>query len=312
LIVASGSSNKHASPFLWCDDFGLVDPYALDTALRRTNTSCNMYTLLKRFFLQLRCSSQRALYLFPTKALAQDQLRALRQFITGLAADEDGGGFIHDPAVSSRVPALQPSVFTDIRCCTFDGDTPHDVRGTLLSSSHILLSNPDMLHVTMLSKHAQEPYSSLFRNLAFVVVDEVHMYKGCFGSHVALVLRRLRRICALYGMRLISFKSMPLICSTSVFYFIFHFCTCQAATRSSFAVPPPLGTRGSWPRSSWVRYAWCFHRSSSMHCCSTYTHTSEACTLCLRSGAAQVCLFRSWIKMGPPAGRRRSCCGTHR
>lgn len=137
----------------------------------------------------MRQPKKRALYLFPTKALAQDQLRALRQFINGLSL----------PASAVTTDSSTATVHTDIQCATFDGDTAQDLRDRLLASVHIFLSNPDMLHVTMLGRHTQRLYREVFENLAFVVVDEMHTFKGCFGSHVALVLRRLRRICALYG-----------------------------------------------------------------------------------------------------------------
>ncbi|HEY0736791.1 MAG TPA: DEAD/DEAH box helicase [Herpetosiphonaceae bacterium] len=113
----------------------------------------------------------RALYLFPTKALAQDQLRALRE-LTG-----------------SELP--------HIRAAIYDGDTAKSERTTIRASANILLSNPDMLHVGILPNHAT--WSRFFSRLKVVVIDEAHVYRGVFGSHVALLLRRLRRICRLYG-----------------------------------------------------------------------------------------------------------------
>jgi len=114
----------------------------------------------------------RALYLFPTKALAQDQLRALReQFVPDLLKPED--------------------------LATFDGDTPAVERGEIRKKAKIILTNPDMLHVGILPNHAN--WSRLFRHLNFVIVDEAHSYRGIFGSHLADILRRLRRISKLYG-----------------------------------------------------------------------------------------------------------------
>ena len=113
-----------------------------------------------------------ALYLFPTKALAQDQLRSLRE----LACPELVG-------------------YTE--CATFDGDTPLAERREIKKRAKIVLTNPDMLHVGILPNHGS--WSRLFRNLKYVVVDEAHVYRGVFGSHVANILRRLRRICAIYG-----------------------------------------------------------------------------------------------------------------
>jgi DEAD/DEAH box helicase domain-containing protein len=109
-----------------------------------------------------------ALYLSPTKALATDQLRAVRAL--NLAA---------------------------VRAATFDGDTPREERDWVRRHGRLVLTNPDMLHRGVLPRHAD--WSSFLRNLKYVVVDECHTYRGVFGSHVALVLRRLRRLCAKYG-----------------------------------------------------------------------------------------------------------------
>jgi DEAD/DEAH box helicase domain-containing protein len=111
----------------------------------------------------------RALYLYPTKALAQDQARALAAF-----------------GLTKRV---RPAIY--------DGDTPREARGQIRKSVNVVLTNPDMLHVGILPNHAA--WAELFANLAVVVIDEAHVYRGVFGSHVAGVLRRLRRIAAAYG-----------------------------------------------------------------------------------------------------------------
>jgi DEAD/DEAH box helicase domain-containing protein len=111
----------------------------------------------------------RALYLYPTKALAQDQARALATF-----------------GLSKRV---RPAIY--------DGDTPREVRREIRKNANVVLTNPDMLHVGILPNHAA--WADLFANLAVVVIDEAHVYRGVFGSHVANVLRRLRRIAAAYG-----------------------------------------------------------------------------------------------------------------
>ncbi len=111
----------------------------------------------------------RALYLYPTKALAQDQARALTSF-----------------GLPKRV---RPAIY--------DGDTPREARAQIRKSANVVLTNPDMLHVGILPNHAA--WADLFANLAVVVIDEAHVYRGVFGSHVANVLRRLRRIAAAYG-----------------------------------------------------------------------------------------------------------------
>jgi DEAD/DEAH box helicase domain-containing protein len=111
----------------------------------------------------------RAIYLYPTKALAQDQARALASF--GLAG------------------TVRPAIY--------DGDTPRETRAQIRKGANVVLTNPDMLHVGILPNHAA--WADVFANLAVVVVDEAHVYRGVFGSHVANVLRRLRRIAAAYG-----------------------------------------------------------------------------------------------------------------
>jgi DEAD/DEAH box helicase domain-containing protein len=119
--------------------------------------------------------ASRALYLFPTKALAQDQLAEL-QTVCGTLAETSG----------DRV-----GVFT------YDGDTPQDARRTIRARAHLVLSNPDMLHSGILPHHPR--WAKLFENLRYVVIDELHAYRGVFGSHLCNVLRRLRRICRHYG-----------------------------------------------------------------------------------------------------------------
>jgi DEAD/DEAH box helicase domain-containing protein len=119
--------------------------------------------------------SSRALYLFPTKALAQDQLAELQTMCETIAAasgDEVG-------------------VFT------YDGDTPQDARRSIRGRAHIVLSNPDMVHSGILPHHPR--WAKLFENLRYVVIDELHAYRGVFGSHLCNVLRRLQRICRHYG-----------------------------------------------------------------------------------------------------------------
>ncbi|MGA9884598.1 MAG: DEAD/DEAH box helicase [Candidatus Acidiferrales bacterium] len=118
-------------------------------------------------------SDTRALYIFPTKALAQDQLAELHDLATRL---EDRFG-----------------VFT------YDGDTPSDARKSIRERGHVILTNPDMLHTGILPHHTK--WMRLFENLRYIVIDELHTYRGVFGSHLANVLRRLRRIAEFYGSR---------------------------------------------------------------------------------------------------------------
>jgi DEAD/DEAH box helicase domain-containing protein len=113
----------------------------------------------------------KALFLFPTKALAQDQVADLLEL--------------------NRAGKLGLKAFT------FDGDTPGDARQAVRLHGDIVVSNPDMLHQAILPHHTK--WAQFFENLQYVVIDEIHMYRGVFGSHVANVLRRLKRVCAFYG-----------------------------------------------------------------------------------------------------------------
>jgi DEAD/DEAH box helicase domain-containing protein len=119
--------------------------------------------------------SSRALYLFPTKALAQDQLAELQALCELLGDRTD----------------------TPVGVFTYDGDTPQDARRTIRARAHLVLSNPDMVHSGILPHHPR--WAKLLENLRYVVIDELHAYRGVFGSHLCNVLRRLRRLCRHYG-----------------------------------------------------------------------------------------------------------------
>ncbi|WP_431029919.1 DEAD/DEAH box helicase [Lysinibacillus sp. LZ02] len=115
--------------------------------------------------------SSRAIYLFPTKALAQDQKTDLNELIEATGEE--------------------------ILSYTYDGDTAPGIRTKIRKAGHIVMTNPDMLHSGILPHHTK--WVSLFENLKYIVIDELHTYKGIFGSHVAHVIRRLQRVCAFYG-----------------------------------------------------------------------------------------------------------------
>ena len=115
--------------------------------------------------------SSRALYMFPTKALAQDQLAELME--------------------------LDKIIGSDIGVFTYDGDTPSDARRAVRGRGHIVITNPDMLHTGILPHHTR--WARFFSDLKYVVLDELHTYRGVFGSHIANVLRRLQRICRFHG-----------------------------------------------------------------------------------------------------------------
>ncbi len=123
----------------------------------------------------LRDRSTRALYLFPTKALAQDQLAELHELSGQITAEADEG----------------------IGVFTYDGDTPQDARRAIRGRAHVVLTNPDMLHSGILPHHPR--WAKLFENLKYVVIDELHAYRGVFGSHLGNICRRLARICRHYG-----------------------------------------------------------------------------------------------------------------
>jgi DEAD/DEAH box helicase domain-containing protein len=131
-------------------------------------TLCYNLPVLDRI---LKDPDTRALYLFPTKALAQDQLAELHGMVEAMGAD--------------------------IGTFTYDGDTPQDARKSIRSRAHVVVTNPDMLHKGILPHHTK--WVKLFENLRYVVVDELHSLRGVYGSHVANIFRRLRRLCRFYG-----------------------------------------------------------------------------------------------------------------
>ena len=131
--------------------------------------------------LLLREPEARAMYLFPTKAQAEDQLHGFQA-----TADELGA---------------------EIRAFTYDGDTPQDARKAIRSRANVVFTNPDMLHSGVLPHHTR--WAKVFENLRYVVIDELHYYRGVYGSHLANILRRLKRICSFYG------ASPQFICSSA-------------------------------------------------------------------------------------------------
>ncbi len=149
-------------------------------------------------------SDTRALYLFPTKALAQDQLAELYDLNLRLDAYEDvldeRNRSKDRPLQTQEQPASEGRALrgaSRFGVFTYDGDTPTDARKSIREKSHIVLTNPDMLHTGILPHHTR--WTRLFENLRYIVVDELHNYRGVFGSHLCNVLRRLRRIAKFYG-----------------------------------------------------------------------------------------------------------------
>ena len=113
----------------------------------------------------------RAMYLFPTKALSEDQLQEFQSAVDAMGSE--------------------------LRAFTYDGDTPQDARRAIRERANVVLTNPDMLHAGILPHHTK--WAKAFENLRYVIIDELHYYRGVFGSHLANVLRRLKRVCEFYG-----------------------------------------------------------------------------------------------------------------
>ncbi|HET6831282.1 MAG TPA: DEAD/DEAH box helicase [Solirubrobacterales bacterium] len=206
----------------------------------------------------------RALYLYPTKALAQDQARKLAQVAPG-------GG--------------RPAIY--------DGDTPREERPAIRRRSNLILTNPDMLHVGILP-HPRN-WGDVFANLRFVVVDEAHVYRGVFGSHVANVLRRLRRIAARYGSepRFILASATianPVELAERLVGTPFHAVDTDAAPRAGRRIAiwnPPLTDRAAGARRSALAEA------ADMLCELTIAGTRTICFVGSRRGAELIHKFTS-------------------
>jgi DEAD/DEAH box helicase domain-containing protein len=147
--------------------------FVVVTGTASGKTMCYNLPVLERLLAEPRA---RALYLFPTKALAQDQLGTLKRWAES-----------------------EPALAEVLRPATYDGDTPRHNRRRIRTEANVVLSNPDMLHVGVLPYHPR--WASFLQDLRYVVVDELHQYRGIFGSNVAMVMRRLARVCAHYGSR---------------------------------------------------------------------------------------------------------------
>src|SRR6266852_4585962 len=175
----------------------------------------------------LKDEDARALYLFPTKALAQDQLAELYDLNQRLDWMVAGGSEREEQSDRSKDRPLQEAGVTQegraearrllkaedaaassrFGVFTYDGDTPSDARKAIREKGHIVLTNPDMLHTGILPHHTR--WTRLFENLRYIVIDELHTYRGVFGSHLCNVLRRLRRIARFYG------REPQFICSSA-------------------------------------------------------------------------------------------------
>jgi DEAD/DEAH box helicase domain-containing protein len=157
-----------AAPHICCRYWQCVFELPPEVLEDRGKTLCYNLPVLNRL---LQDATARAIYLFPTKALAEDQLHELQSVVDAIRSE--------------------------IRVFTYDGDTPQDARKAIRGRANVILTNPDMLHTGVLPHHTK--WASCFENLQFIVIDELHYYRGIYGSHVANVLRRLKRICDFYG-----------------------------------------------------------------------------------------------------------------
>jgi len=166
-LLAAGIHALHGHQAAARELLAAGENVVISTGTASGKSLCYQLAVLETFAAE---PQSRALFLFPTKALAQDQARKLTQL---------------------RAPGAVPAIY--------DGDTPQEQRALLRRSATIVLSNPDMLHVGILPAH--ERWAEFLHQLRYVVLDEAHVYRGVFGSHVAQVVRRLRRLCAQYGGR---------------------------------------------------------------------------------------------------------------
>ncbi|MBN1995591.1 MAG: DEAD/DEAH box helicase [Anaerolineae bacterium] len=179
-VKAGGTARLYSHQAQAIDAIRAGQDVVVATGTASGKTLCYNLPALEAILLN---AQTRAIYLFPTKALAQDQLRVLKNMVGHLKQ-------------TAPAPKNAPSM-TVPRFGTYDGDTPQSSRGRLRREGHIILTNPDMLHVGILPNHTL--WGQFLKNLKFVVVDEAHIYRGVFGSHVAVVFRRLARLSQLYG-----------------------------------------------------------------------------------------------------------------
>lgn len=179
LLVSKGLNNVYLHQSIGLKSVLLEHKHVISTTSTSSGKSLIYQVPILESLLSDRNST--SLLLFPTKALSQDQHRSLISFIGDL-----------------------PSIDNDL-IKTFDGDTNKLERQEIRSSANIILTNPDMLHLTLLPNHKH--WSRFLKNLKYVVIDELHIYKGSFGSNVAYILRRLRRVCSLFGNDSIQFIS---------------------------------------------------------------------------------------------------------
>ena len=193
-LAARGVARLYAHQAAALDAARLGAHLGVVTATASGKTLCYQLPTLEAL---LADQSARALFLFPTKALAHDQLRSLDSLLAAL--HEDRPPTPDDRPLNSidERSSLVVGRSSRIVAATLDGDTPLTERDRVRVRAQIVLSNPDMLHRSLLPDHRR--WSEWLARLRYVVLDEAHTYRGVFGTHVALIVRRLRRLCAFYG-----------------------------------------------------------------------------------------------------------------
>ena len=170
LLQQDGINNLYSHQSSALDAVAVGKNVVVVTPTASGKTLCYNLPVLDRIIKE---PESRAIYLFPTKALSQDQLGELYRMVEAL-----------DKPISTY---------------TYDGDTPVSARSAIRNQGNIVVTNPDMLHTGILPHHTK--WHRLFQNLRYIVLDEIHIYRGVFGSHMANVIRRLKRICQFYGSR---------------------------------------------------------------------------------------------------------------
>ena len=168
VLTARGIGKLYTHQALACEKVAAGENVVIVTPTASGKTLCYNLPVLDRLTAE---PGARTMYLFPTKALAEDQMDELHGLI------EDMG--------------------SDLCAFTYDGDTPQDARRAIRQRANIVMTNPDMLHTGILPHHTK--WVRLFENLRYIVVDELHYYRGVYGSHLANIMRRLKRLCEFYG-----------------------------------------------------------------------------------------------------------------
>lgn len=173
-LTAYGIENLYSHQAEAWEAVSAGENIVITTGTASGKSLCYQLPILQSAFVS---SSATALMIFPTKALAQDQLNSFQHLILGLEREMKD--------------------FSVVKAAIYDGDTPTAQRQQIRKNTRLLITNPDMLHMAMLPHHTL--WESFFSNLQFIVIDEIHIYRGVFGSNIINLLRRLKRICNFYG-----------------------------------------------------------------------------------------------------------------